>query len=532
MDEITRHSQLARLREQGVFDLLVVGGGATGLGTAVDAAKRGHRVALVERYDFGKGTSSRSTKLVHGGVRYLRQGNIRLVREALRERGRFIRNAPHLARDLEFVIPAWSRFDRAFYGVGLKAYDFLAGRWSLGASRLLDRQETLRRLPTLDTAGLRGGVLYHDGQFDDGRMTINLMQTAVELGAVAVNYCECARLLPDSTGRLTGAVLRDREDGETFTLRAKAVINATGVFVDELRAREVEGARGMVAVSQGIHIVLPRRFLPGDCALMIPKTSDGRVLFAVPWHGAVIVGTTDTPVREANVEPRALPQEYAFVMECAAKHLTREPRDEDVLSVFAGLRPLVRRDRETNTAALSRGHAITIGRSGLITVTGGKWTTYRQMAQEVVDHAETVAGLAPRPSGTADFPIHGADPGGAREDSRLARLALYGSDAREISSREAAEPGASAMIHPELSCSVAEVRWHARHEMAMTVEDVLSRRTRALLLNARAAAEAAPVVAALLARERGKGEAWVHEQVTAFRALAQGYLPAGSSLPR
>ncbi len=526
MDEMKRERQIVRLKGGKRFDLLIVGGGATGLGTAVDAARRGYRVALVEKYDFGKGTSSRSTKLVHGGVRYLKQGNLALVRDALRERGRFLRNAPHLARDLEFVIPAYSQVERAFYGVGLKVYDFLAGRLSLGKSLLLDRRETLERLPTLSPGGVKGGVLYHDGQFDDARMATNLMQTAVELGGTVANYCECVRLLSDTTGRLTGAVIRDTVDGEEFEVYAKVVVNATGVFVDALRRQEKTDTRPMVTVSQGIHLVLPKRFLPGKSALMVPRTEDGRVLFAVPWHDCVVVGTTDTPVAEAVAEPRALPEEYDFVMTHAARYLADAPEDGDVLSVFAGLRPLVRSAERKSTAALSRDHTIAIGRSGMVTVTGGKWTTYRQMAEEVVDCAERVAGLRHRPSATVDFPVHGAIGYAPFADHRLA---VYGSDAAQITLREA-EAGGGRRIHPELECSVAEVRWHARHEMAMTVEDVLSRRTRSLLLNARAAAEAAPGVAAILAEELGRDEAWARRQVADFRTLAGGYLPQGGAI--
>ena len=524
MNEIKRCQQIARLKE-GEFDLLVVGGGATGLGTAVDAAQRGYRVALVERADFGKGTSSRSTKLVHGGVRYLKQGNLGLVRDALRERGRLLENAPHLARSQTFVIPAYSQAERIFYGLGLKAYDFLAGSWSLGKSLFLDRRETLEHLPTLLPSGVQGGVLYHDGQFDDTRMTTNLAQTAVELGGTVANYCECVRLLSDTTGSLTGAMIRDVVDGGEYAVRAKVVINATGVFADTLRQQEKAGTPPLVAVSQGIHVVLPKRFLPGGSALMIPKTADGRVLFTVPWHDAVVVGTTDTPMPEAVVEPRALPEEYDFVMTHAAKYLAHAPQDGDVLSVFAGLRPLVQAGRERHTATLSRDHTIAIGRSGMVTVTGGKWTTYRQIAQEVVDHAEKVGGWSHRPSGTTNLPVHGAV--GCAPFANH-RLAIYGSDAAGIALWEREGVGESARIHPELECSVAEVRWHASHEMAMTVEDVLSRRTRALLLNARAAAAAAPAVAAILKNALGRTAGWAEQQVTDFRALAQGYLPPGT----
>lgn len=520
MTALNRAEQIARLKSGETFDLLIVGGGATGLGAAVDAAHRGYRVVLVEKYDFGKGTSSRSTKLVHGGVRYLKQGNLALVRSALIERGKLLRNAPHLVKNLKFVIPAYSRAERVFYGIGLKGYDVLAGALSFGRSLFLTREETLRHLPTLVPAGVMGGVLYHDGQFDDARLAINLMQTATERGAAVANYCECVRLLSDASGRLTGVVIHNTIQNETFEVRAKVVINATGVFVDELRRQEDKTAQALVAASQGIHLVLPKRFLPGSSALMIPKTSDGRVLFAVPWHDCVVAGTTDTPVAAASTEPRALPEEYDFVMSHAAKYLAEPPRDSDVLSVFAGLRPLVRSGQAQSTATLSRDHTIVVSKGGLVTITGGKWTTYRKMAEEVVNHAEKVAGLDHRPSRTGNLSIHGSS-----GSPVSGRLAIYGSDAASLQKLED-ESGERAPVHPELTCSVAEVRWHARHEMAMTVEDVLARRTRSLLLNARAATEAAPAVATILAEELGRDAAWVKQQVDEFSQLAKQYSPA------
>ena len=360
-----REPMLDRLRAGEGFDVLVVGGGATGLGAAVEAATRGYRTALIERADFAQGTSSRSTKLVHGGVRYLRQGNVSLVRDALRERGRLLRNAPHLTRNLGFVIPTYSRWDGFFYGTGLSLYDLLAGDQSLGASRRVDRAETLRLLPTVEPTGLVGGVLYHDGQFDDARLAINLAQTAADHGAVVVNRCAVVGFIKEE-GRIVGAQVRDEESGAEFEVWAKVVINATGVFVDAVRRLEDEASRPLVAVSQGIHVVLPRRFLPGEAALMVPKTADGRVLFAVPWHDRVVVGTTDTPLKHAEVEPRALEEERAFVMEHARKFLATDPGDADVLSVFAGLRPLVKAEgKGGRTASLSRDHTLVTSKGGL-----------------------------------------------------------------------------------------------------------------------------------------------------------------------
>lgn len=505
---MNRSAMLQRLRADEAFDLLVIGGGATGLGTALDAAARGYSVALLERGDFACGTSSRSTKLVHGGVRYLRQGNIALVRSSLRERGRLARNAPHLVRDLAFVIPAYGATDRLFYGVGLKFYEALAGAFSLGPSRVLDRAATLALLPNVEPAGLRGGVLYHDAQFDDARLALTLALSAADHGAILLNHAEAAGFIWE-TGRVAGAEVRDRITGAEFNVRARVVVNATGVFVDELRRREDASASPLVAVSQGIHLVLPRRFLPGDTALMVPKTDDGRVLFAVPWRDRVIVGTTDTPRPAAEAEPRALPAEIAFVLDHARRYLAEDPTPADVLSVFVGQRPLVRGKPGTATARLSREHALDIGTGGVLTVTGGKWTTYREMAEQVVNLAADLGGLPARPSPTADLRLHGA---GENAGS------VYGEDEASVLAA-----GAASLLHPRLACTEAEVRWAARHELAETVEDVLARRTRALLLDASAAAECSPRVAAILAEELGRDAAWMMTQIAAFRTLATGY---------
>ena len=501
------------------FDVLVIGGGATGLGAAVDAAARGHRVALVERSDFAKGTSSRSTKLVHGGVRYLRQGNISLVLEALRERGHLASNAPHLVHDLAFVIPNYSWWEGPFYGVGMKVYDQMAGRLGLNPSRILSLEETMRLIPTIETDQLRGGVVYHDGQFDDARLAVNLAQTAVTLGAAVLNYCEATGFIKEA-GAVAGAEVRDLETGAEFAIRARAVINATGVFVDSLRRWDDREAPELVTVSQGIHIVLPKEFLPGQAAIMIPRTADGRVLFAVPWHDRVVVGTTDTPRPGPAIEPRALAEEREFVMECARRYLAKDPADGDVLSIFAGLRPLVRSGPTANTAALSRDHTIVVSESGLITITGGKWTTYRKMAEDVIDHAEMVAGVVGRRCPTETLPIHGW----TREPIAAANLRPYGSDAAAIAALLGTDPSLAAPLHPRLPYQRGEIVWHARHEMARTVEDVLSRRTRSLLLDAAASIEAAPVAARLLAGELGRDEAWQAEQVRAYSELARGYV--------
>jgi len=501
------------------FDVLIVGGGATGLGAAVDAAARGHSVALIEQADFAKGTSSRSTKLVHGGVRYLRQGNLSLVFEALKERGRLAQNAPHLVHDLAFVIPSYHWWEASFYGLGMKIYDRMAGKLGFEPSQILSRKETLELVPTLSSNRLRGGVAYHDGQFDDSRLAINLAQTGSELGASLANYCRCVGLIK-ANGRIAGVQARDAESGEEFTIKARAVINATGVFVDEVRAQDEPDRKQMVAVSQGMHIVLPKSFQPGRAAIMVPKTADGRVLFAVPWHDCVVVGTTDTPMAYHSIEPRGLDEERDFVMSHAQRYLAKGPTDSDVLSIYAGQRPLVKSGDGLETAALSRDHTIVVSKSGLITVTGGKWTTYRRMAEDVIARAEVVGGLKPVECTTQNLPIHGATSAGAADPA----LQSYGSDAGAIAAMIGGNPGLEQRLHPELPYRLGEVAWHVRHEMARTVEDVLSRRTRALILNAKASIAAAPEVARLMAAELGYDAAWQASQVESYTALARGYV--------
>jgi len=517
---VNRDAMLASLLQPGeIWDVLVVGGGATGLGSAVDAAARGYRTALVEGHDFAKGTSSRSTKLVHGGVRYLQQGNVALVLEALRERGRLLRNAPHLVRNLAFVVPSYDWWEGPFYGAGLRLYDLLAGRMGLEPSRSLSREETLDRIPTLEPHGLRGGTVYHDGQFDDARLAITLARTFVDLGGTAVSYVKAVGLLKEG-GLVRGAVVRDEETGAEAEVHARVVVNATGVFADDLRRLDDPASPPVLAPSQGIHLVLDRRFQPGASAILVPHTDDGRVLFAVPWYDRVVVGTTDTPVDERSLEPRPLPEEIEFLLTHAARYLTQDPTPADVLACFAGLRPLVRgRRAAAKTAVLSRDHTLLVSPSGLVTIAGGKWTTYRKMGEDAIDQAALVAGLDERPSPTADLHLHGW----TEASRRGADWADYGADAAALSRLAAERPGWDEPLHLNLPYRACEVVWAARHEMARTVEDVLARRTRALLLDARASAEIAPAVAALLADELGKDEAWQRRQVEEYGELARGY---------
>ncbi len=492
-----RDEQIARLRARTeAWDVLVIGGGATGVGVAVDAASRGYSVALIEQHDFGKGTSSRSTKLVHGGVRYLEQGNIPLVMEALQERGILRENAPHLVHDLAFVVPNYEWWESPFYGIGLRLYDLLAGKYGFGKSRNLSREETLEKIPTLQTEGLRGGVVYYDGQFDDTRLLIHLVWTATGQGAALVNYCRAESFLMDDE-LVAGVVARDVESGAECEIRARVVINATGAFSDGVRRTADSSAEPMIAPSQGAHIVLDRSFLPGDSAIMVPHTTDGRVMFAIPWHGHTLVGTTDTPVEGVALEPKPMAEEIDFILENAARYLDRPPTRADVLSAFAGIRPLVK-SGAGSTAGMSRDHSIHIDRNGLLTVAGGKWTTYRRMAEDCVNQAAVLGELQERECVTRRLPIH-----------RYAKGAI-------------AALGRNVQLHPTLPYTEGEVIWAVRYEMARTVEDVLARRTRALLLNARAAVASAPRVAEILEKEIGVN---AREQVTEFLSVAEGYLP-------
>jgi glycerol-3-phosphate dehydrogenase len=506
------------------WDMIIVGGGATGVGVAIDAASRGYDVLLLEQSDFGKGTSSRSTKLVHGGVRYLEQGNIGLVMQALKERGLLLENAPHLVRDLAFVVPNYDWWEAPFYGLGLKLYQLLAGRYGFGKSRMLSREETLEHLPTIKTEGLRGGAIYYDGQFDDARLLIHMVATAYEQGSILLNYAEVTGLTRDSQGFVVGVNARDVESGEIFQARAKVVINATGAFSDRVRSMAEASTAPMIAPSQGIHLVFDAAFLAGESAIMVPHTADGRVLFAIPWHGHTLVGTTDTPIQTPQIEPIARDDEVNFILATASQYLTKAPARDDVLSVFGGIRPLVRTAGATSTAALSRDHIIHIDRSGLVSVMGGKWTTYRHMAEDCVDQAATLAQLPERPCQTSQLRIHGFQ----EYAKQLGALSVYGSDAEEIRKLIANHAALGELLHPALPYCKAEVVWAVREEMARTVEDVLARRTRALFLNARAAREMAPAVASLMASELGWNDAEKARQVAAFHAVARNYILGGN----
>ncbi len=502
------------------WDIIVVGGGATGLGTALDAASRGYQTLLLEQADFAKGTSSRSTKLVHGGVRYLAQGDIGLVKEALYERGLLIKNAAHLVKNESFIIPNYKWWTGAFYTIGLTIYDLLAGKLSFGRSKHISKKETLTRLPGIKENNLYGGVVYHDGQFDDARLAINLAQTCLEQGAIVLNYFKVTNLLKED-GKITGVIVQDAEAGTVYQIKCRAVINATGVFVDDLLQIDEPHKKPLVRPSQGIHIVVDRSFMPGEDALMIPKTDDNRVLFAVPWHGKLLIGTTDTPIDEHSLEPRALEEEIGFVMRNVSKYLTRPPGRKDVLSVFAGLRPLAApQEGSAGTKEISRRHKIIVSASRLITITGGKWTTYRRMAQDTVDQVIETAQLNPAECVTTDLSIHGSK----KDVDRTDHLYVHGSDREALLDLIKENPQWAEKLHPRMENIKAEVIWAVRHEMARTVEDVLARRLTALFLDANAASEMAPAVASLMAEQLNKDKYWEENQVAEFDHLAKGYL--------
>ncbi len=518
---MNRQKMVAAVKSKsGYFDVVIVGGGATGLGAAVDSASRGYSTLLLEQHDFSKGTSSRSTKLVHGGVRYLQQGNVALVLEALRERGLLIQNAPHLVRNQSFIVPNYDWWEGPFYGVGMKVYDMLAGKLGLGPSKNLSLKKTIERLPTLEQKGLRGGVIYYDGQFDDSRLAINLVQTAADHDGLLINYSKVVGLTK-SNKMVDGVKVKDQLNGDEYEVKARVVINATGVFTDQVLKMDDPDNKPIIAPSQGVHLVLDKEFLPGDSAIMVPHTDDGRVLFAVPWNGKVVVGTTDTPVDSPELEPKAMEEEIEFILKHASQYLTGNPTRSDVRSVFAGLRPLVKAGGDgKNTSSLSRDHTLMISDSGLVTITGGKWTTYRKMAQDTIDQAATVAGLNINECVTENMRIHGWLKNTDKNDP----LHHYGSDKIEIDKFIKEKPDLGKKLHERLPYLKAEVVWGVRNEMAMTVEDVLSRRTRALLLDAKASVEMAPEVARIMAEELGKDDSWQSEQVKEYNELAADYI--------
>jgi glycerol-3-phosphate dehydrogenase len=515
---MNRQEQLDKLINEKEFDIIIIGGGATGLGCAVDASARGYKTLLLEKYDFAKGTSSRTTKLVHGGVRYLAQGNIRLVREALFERGRLLQNAPHVCHTLSFVVPAYKWWQRSYYGFGLWMYEFLSGKLSLGKTKLLSKKETLHQLPDLSEKKLTGGILYFDGQFDDSRLAVNLAQTAIEQGGVVINYCGVTGFSKNEN-TITGIKAKDETTGNEFEIKAKAIINATGVFADTILQLAEGHSEKTITPSQGIHLVIEKHFFKGSAGMMIPKTDDGRVLFAIPWHDKLLLGTTDTPVENITTEPKPLREEIDFIIDHFNRYTEAGIKYNDIKSVFVGLRPLANVSTKNKTAIMPRDHVIKVLSSGLVHVTGGKWTTYRSMAEHTIDKAIENAGLNFLACKTKHLKIHGW--ANEKIDSHLS---VYGVDGMLIKEMMEADVSLSEKIHLSYPYTRAEVKWFIEKEMAVTVEDILARRIRLLFLDAKAAIEAAPLVASMLAILTGKDVVWEQAQLEEFNKLARGYL--------
>lgn len=515
-----REALIQQLEKTNGWDVVIIGGGATGLGIAMDAATRGYATILVEQADFAKGTSSKATKLVHGGVRYMAQGDIGLVREACHERGLLLKNAPHLTRNTSFVIPNYTLWDNLKYTIGLKFYDFLAGKLSLGKSRYINKSKVIEELPTIQPNGLKGGVVYQDGQFDDSRLAINIAQTAVENGACVLNYFKVTDVLKNEAGKVIGVEAKDVETGKVYDIKGKTIVNATGVYADNILQMDQPKAPHFVRPSQGVHLTLDRSFLPVDHALMIPKTSDGRVLFAVPWHNKIIVGTTDTLRDHPELEPRALEEEVDFILETAQQYLVKKPTKKDVLAVFAGLRPLAAPQGDgKNTKEISRSHKIMVGDSGLITIIGGKWTTFRRMAQDTIDKAIEIGEIPAKKCVTEDLHIHGYD---VNVDHRQ-EMHFYGSDLAALQQLEKENPAFAERLVPNYEYNVANVVFAVRNEMAIQVEDVLARRFRLLFLDAKAAVAASQKVAEVMAAELGKSSEWIEAEISSFAQLAKIY---------
>jgi glycerol-3-phosphate dehydrogenase len=505
-ETMNRSEQICKLNDAATWDIIIIGGGATGAGAALDAASRGYKTLLIEQYDFAKGTSSKSTKLVHGGVRYLQQGNIKLVFEALRERGRLLKNAPHLTSTQAFIVPVYSLWEKIFYGVGLKVYDVLAGSLSLGKTKLLNKKQTIQQLPSINTNKLYGGVLYFDGQFDDSNLCIEILGTAAKKGATIINYFKAIGFIKDND-KITGLEIMDTYTQNIYKIHAKAVVNATGAFTNEVVEMDDKNQSDFVTPSQGIHFVINKNLFEGSTAMMIPKTDDGRVLFAVPWFGKVIVGTTDTPIEKSNIEPKALEEEIKFVLEHINRYGTQKITRADVNSIFVGLRPLISTKNKGNTSGVSREHALHISLSGLVSIIGGKWTTYRQMAIHAIDNAAFVGKLPTRNCVTANLPI----------DLSVEKKNIIKSIIE--SNPEYAHP-----IHADYHYQLAEIIYAVRHQMATNVEDILSRRIRLLYLDARLAMQVAPNIAMVLSKELNKDQNWIQQQVVAFNELASTYI--------
>jgi glycerol-3-phosphate dehydrogenase len=515
-----REKLINNLKQDIIWDVIIIGGGATGLGAAVESTTRGYKTLLLEQLDFTIGTSSRSTKLVHGGVRYLEQGDISMVFEALNERGLLLKNAPHLVKNQTFLIPSYALWHKPFYTLGLVIYDILSGRKSFGKSRPFSRKNTINKMPNLIRKNLRGGITYHDGQFDDARLGLNLAQTAIDNGATVLNYIKVTDLQKEDN-KITGVLAKNQETGEVYKIKSKAVINATGVFVDDILKKDNPNTKKIVKPSQGVHIVIDKEFLQSDYALLIPKTKDGRVLFAVPWHDKVILGTTDEPKEKPEIEPKATDKEIDFILETASRYLIKKPTRKDIKSVFAGLRPLAAPDEEENTKEISRTHKIIVSDSNLISVIGGKWTTYREMGEDIIDKLQKTIRLPKKESITENLKIHGY-----QKNSNLNNpLYFYGSDQDKINELINKDNTLSELLSKKLNIIKAQVVFAVKNEFARNTYDVLARRTRSLFLDVEESIKIAPQVIKIIAKELNKDNKWQKEELKRFIKIAEGYLP-------
>ena len=512
--------------------MLIIGGGATGCGIAVDAASRGLKVALLERFDIAEGTSSRSTKLVHGGVRYLElavkkcdRAQFHLVKEALQERGIFLKNAPHLAHPLPLVTPLYKWFEVPYVYTGLILYDILAGKRGLGRSALIGRKEALKRFPMLKAEGLKAGVVYYDGQFNDARMAITLALTAKKHGAEILNHAEVVSLGKEN-GKLCGGLVRDGIEGEEFTVRARSIINAAGPFVDRIRKMDDESTDPVLKAASGIHIILSSRFVPPETGLLIPKTEDGRVLFVLPWQGHALIGTTDHPAEIVD-HPRAEEEEIEYLLRHINQYFDLSVQRSDILSAWSGLRPLVQFDKSANTAQQVREHLILTSPSGLVSIAGGKWTSYRKMAEEAVDQAINTAHLqAERPCQTYQMPLVGAehfsegisqvltDTHGLDPDVSHHLHYSFGDQAMLVA-RLAQTEELNKRLHSEHPFIEAEVVYASRYEFAERASDVLTRRIPLALLDLAAAEAVVPRVVELMAKEHHWNEERCNEETKA-----------------
>ncbi len=513
---MNRNDSIIKLNKVLEWDIVIIGGGASGLGIAVDASKRGYKTLLLEKYDFGKGTSSRSTKLIHGGVRYLQNGDITLVIESLKERGILKRNAPHLVQDLSFVIPTYDWWASPFYGIGMKIYDMMAGKLGLGKSVIISKKETEKLIPNVNKKGLRGGVIYHDGQFDDSRMAITLALSANSKKTALLNYCNVDGLIKKNK-EIVGLSFTDSINSKKYQVKSKVVINATGVFAEEIIRMDQPKIEKMIQPSQGVHIVLEKKFLKSKHAILIPQTSDGRVLFAVPWKNYVVVGTTDTQIKDAKDEPKPLKEEIEFILKNAGKYMTIKPKRDDIKSVFAGLRPLAATSDKKSTKEVSRSHKIDISPAGLISVLGGKWTTYRKIAEDAIDAAISINKLKKKKCRTEKTKLFGYKKNIDWSD----HMHVYGSLKKKVESLGGKEDNKS--LSSKFYISNNMIKWSIIHEMAITLEDVLARRTRCVFLDSNESKKIAPDVAKKMAEILDKDQVWIDTELKNFNKLIKNY---------